>query len=743
MFNLKKRLKKVIVVACASALLITEPNVATNVKIIKAETLDNLYVLDFNNNLEEYLGKDTEIVLPLEVNGKQVNGISDAFKGSDIKKVTIPAGFPKINANAFNNCDELEEVLIEGSIEYIGGRAFKGCSSLQTIEVQCTEVWDNAFENCTSLTNATFTGVTEFKKEVFKGCSSLRKVSIPENVSYLDCSSFINCESLEITVYGRDTRLSSAVYMPKSATIACYEGAAIEKDCEEYGIAVSYLKNSATPQPTLATSEPTSYTKDGFTVSKSGTLIEYSGNSLDNIEIPSEISGIEVNAIGSDAFRGLNIKNVKIPNSVKKIFANAFAFCNFLETITIPSSVSEIGASAFFGCQSLKSVTIENGLEEIPVNCFQLCDKLETVVLPESIALINTGAFVDCPLLKVITIPSENVFISATSFSRTSDVIVICKKGSKVDTTMESFGFERVYLADSMDNQATEEPTQQTIAPTLIPTADPPFVTVEPPMETFEPSNETVTPSSESPMVETMWPTVEPTEVSVAETVKPTVEPTETLVTETEKTIEHPAQEPSNASAELSSTSIPAAEPTATPMAELTNAPTVTPTVIATKMPTASPIVLEKKTIKIGKGEKVSFPLKNKTGKKINYTVKNKNLVMVSNKGLIKGKKVGETKVYATVSGKKFALTVKVRKKPVSIKISSVSKIKMSIGGKLILQAILNNGAASYKVTWSSSNKKVVTVNSAGVATIKGKGKAVIKVKTYNGVTGTLKLNIK
>ncbi len=736
MFNLKKGLKKVIVAICASTLLITEPNIATNVKIIKAENLGNLYVLDANNNLKEYLGKDTEVVLPLEVNGKQVKGISNAFKGSDIKKVTIPAGFPKIDANAFNNCSELEEVLVEGAIEYIGGRAFKGCSSLKTIEAQCTKVCDNAFENCTSMTSATFMGVTEIGKEVFKDCSSLRKVSIQENISYLDCSDFINCESLEITVYGMDTRLSSEVYMPKTATIICYEGAAIEKDCGENGIAISYLKNSATPQPTLVPSEPTSFTKDGFTVSKSGTLIEYSGTSLDNIEIPSEISGIEVNSIGSDAFQGLNIKNVKIPNSVKKISASAFAFCNFLETINIPSSVSEIGASAFFSCQALKSVTIENGLEEIPVNCFNSCMNLETVVLPESIVLINTGAFVYCTSLKVITIPSESVFISSTSFSSDSNVVVICKKGSKVDNTMASFGFERIYLADSMSNQATEQPTQQvTMTPTSIPTTEPTFVTTEPPMETLKPSYETVTPSLESPVVETMEPTVAP---NLIETEKPSIAlPTETVIPVTEnpvvetvkptEQIEEPTQAPSNNATDVS----------------ITNSPTVGPTVIPTVQPTNTQVVLKKKMIKIGKGEKVSFPLKNKTGKKINYTVKNKNIVNVSNRGIIKGKKVGQTKVYATVSGKRCTMTVKVRKKPISIKISSVSKVKMSIGGKLILQAILNDGAASYKVKWSSSNKKVVTVNNSGVATIKGKGKSVIKVKTYNGVTGTLKLNIK
>ena len=164
---------------------------------------------------------------------------------------------------------------------------------------------------------------------------------------------------------------------------------------------------------------------------------------------------------------------------------------------------------------------------------------------------------------------------------------------------------------------------------------------------------------------------------------------------------------------------------------------------MTTKAPTDETIVLKKKTIKIGKGEKVSFPLSNKTGKKVKYRVKNKNILSVSSKGVIKGNRVGETKIYATVAGKKFVLYVKVKKKPVAIKISSVSKVRMSIGGKLILQASMNSGAASYKLKWYSSNKKVVTVNNLGVATIQGKGRAVIKVKTYNGVTGSLRLCIK
>lgn len=691
MFNLGKRIKRAISVACVCALLL-ETNITNNMNFIKAESQESLFVLDKYDGLDKYVGNNTEVELPLEVDGRTVKGISNAFMESNIKKVTIPAGFPRIDANAFRNCTELEEVVLEGNVNYVGGSAFKGCSSLKQINVDCEEVSDNAFENCTNLTSVVFTGMKKMGKEVFKGCTSLREVSIPQNVEYLNCSSFLKCESVEITVYGLNTRLSSETYMPKTVTIVCYKGAKIEEDCKKNGIAVSYLEDTVTPQPTFVTSEPTSFTQNGFTVTKEGTLIKYSGNSLDNIVIPNEICGIQVETIGREAFEGLNIKNVKIPDSVKKISASAFAFCNLLEKITIPGSVTKMGESAFFSCKSLKTVTIENGISEIPINCFQSCTNLETVVLPESIILINPGAFEYCPALTLITIPSDNVFISSTSFSSGCDTVVICKKGSKVDSTIASLGLKRAYLEEDNDASGTEIPT---ILPTEIPL-------------------ETIAPETEAPTIETEVPFTEP-----------------------------PVEATSQPIIELPKTSSPTENPTIEPTVKPTEVPVVTSPAVTTKAPTDETIVLKKKTIKIGKGEKVSFPLSNKTGKKVKYRVKNKNILSVSSKGVIKGNRVGETKIYATVAGKKFVLYVKVKKKPVAIKISSVSKVRMSIGGKLILQASMNSGAASYKLKWYSSNKKVVTVNNLGVATIQGKGRAVIKVKTYNGVTGSLRLCIK
>ena len=189
----------------------------------------------------------------------------------------------------------------------------------------------------------------------------------------------------------------------------------------------------------------------------------------------------------------------------------------------------------------------------------------------------------------------------------------------------------------------------------------------------------------------------------------------------------------------------PTMEPEVTPATEPTNVPQVTtqPAVTKTPVSTTQPVTLKKKTIKIGKGEKVAVPLNNGISKKITYSSKDKKIATVTSKGIVKGIKAGTTTINVKIDGKNYNLKVKVKKKPTKVKISSVSKVNMSIGDRLILQAVLNSGAASYCLTWKSSNKKVVTVNSQGVATIKGKGKATITVKTYNGITAKLNLNIK
>jgi hypothetical protein len=148
-----------------------------------------------------------------------------------------------------------------------------------------------------------------------------------------------------------------------------------------------------------------------------------------------------VTRIGNDAFWGRwFLEHINIPNSVKEIGANAFAFC-FLKKMTLPSgietieggafwstdlpsiilpaSLKTIGDGAFSNCPYLTSVVIPDGLEEIPNECFKECTKLESIdlknvkkiggdafastglislVLPASVKEVCDGAFCGCPI---------------------------------------------------------------------------------------------------------------------------------------------------------------------------------------------------------------------------------------------------------------------------------------------------------------------------------------------------------
>ena len=64
-------------------------------------------------------------------------------------------------------------------------------------------------------------------------------------------------------------------------------------------------------------------------------------------------------------------------------------------------------------------------------------------------------------------------------------------------------------------------------------------------------------------------------------------------------------------------------------------------------------------------------------------------------------------------------------------------------GSTVTLKAKLPKGTASYKMTWSSNNKKVATVTKNGQVKALKKGKAKITVKTFNGKKATCIIKVK
>lgn len=109
-------------------------------------------------------------------------------------------------------------------------------------------------------------------------------------------------------------------------------------------------------------------------------------HSLTVINVPPEIGGYPVDAIGNGAFQGCHdLKWVKLPNSVKSIGNNAFKDCVNLKEVNLGSGVEKIGAFAFGDCANLRTVILSNHVRRIEMNSFRNCRKLTKarVIEPE------------------------------------------------------------------------------------------------------------------------------------------------------------------------------------------------------------------------------------------------------------------------------------------------------------------------------------------------------------------------
>ena len=89
-----------------------------------------------------------------------------------------------------------------------------------------------------------------------------------------------------------------------------------------------------------------------------------------------------VTAIGENAFCGLALTLIDIPNSVITIGAGAFSFCfDLTGDLTIPNSVQTIGSGAFFQCSGFDgTLTIGSGVTYIGDGAFRKCSHFSKAV---------------------------------------------------------------------------------------------------------------------------------------------------------------------------------------------------------------------------------------------------------------------------------------------------------------------------------------------------------------------------
>ncbi len=165
------------------------------------------YEINSAGIITNYFGISKVVIIPSKIQGKTVKGIGkDCFESRQITGVQIPETVQIIEAGAFRNCTKLETVIFANqkvSVE-IGNSAFKGCTSLKSINLPITpKIGLSAFESCSSLKTLDIKkGTKEIGQYCFAYCESLQSFTIRDDSTVFNgITTFQGCKTDKLLVY--------------------------------------------------------------------------------------------------------------------------------------------------------------------------------------------------------------------------------------------------------------------------------------------------------------------------------------------------------------------------------------------------------------------------------------------------------------------------------------------------------------------------------------------------------------
>ena len=281
-----------------------------------------------------------------------------------------------------------------------------------------TEINISAFENCENLESVVIpNGLITINNSAFRNCSKLKSISIPSSVSTIGDSAFYYCANLEsITVENGNTK-----YTAQSNCLIEIDTKTLILGCKNSVIPTSDIVNTIGNYAFAYCEGLTNITIPANITEVGSFVFEYC-NDLTEVNI---FEGIT--SIGYGMFYNCkNLTTVSIPNSVIEIERLAFSGCEKLESLNISKNVITISNEAFNYCKNLEITVASDNPNYSSINNCLIEKSSETLIfgcknsiIPTdgSVTIIGENAFWGCGELGDLIIPTSITTIEDSAFA--------------------------------------------------------------------------------------------------------------------------------------------------------------------------------------------------------------------------------------------------------------------------------------------------------------------------------------
>ncbi len=315
-----------------------------NCTSLKSVSIDNIYLASIGtqafygcSGITEFNITDLTEWCKTEIGGGYANPSAYAksikVNGTHLTELTIPYRIATVSDYAFYGAD-ITSLKIPSTVKEIGSAAFNNCSSLKNVTLE-----DN---------------LKIINSHAFYGCSALTQIDLPEELDIIGDYAFSNCSNL-VTVTG---------------------GSKLTKIGENAFYNCTALSSFTAPD----------------TLEQIGDGVFSNCTSLETVSLSKNVK-----TIGVGAFYGCSsLKKLSNAENIEKICKNAFYNCTALSQISVMPNLETICENAFYYCSALTEFTFPEGLKTIENNAFHSVSLTE-VVLPDSLEEFSYLSFWNTP----------------------------------------------------------------------------------------------------------------------------------------------------------------------------------------------------------------------------------------------------------------------------------------------------------------------------------------------------------